>query len=159
MTKVNHMSAEGFLHFGKLQQIEMAEVSYRATIPAGVLVEDVVRPSFWKHYAKQLKINDTICALWEDGSQEVDLRVRHVANGEVRAVIRHHIVYDEVDEADLSTDAHEVVWKGPSAKWCVINKDTKAVVKDKINSKVEASEYMKTHMLGGNDGHNQAAAV
>jgi hypothetical protein len=142
----NNKTHLGYLHSGKLQPNEMVEQVWRATIPSGLTKDDVMRPEFWKHFTKKIKVSDRIHALWEDNSQELDLRVLDIIPGEIRVAVLNHYNYDDVDPSYLETESHTVKWRG-AAKWCVVNKATNEVVKEKLNSKGEAARYMKSHMV------------
>jgi len=133
------------LHYGRLTTVEHKRRELYADIPAGTAVEDILKPDYWVHYAAEIRPLDIIECFCEDGSWEASLRVFFVSTTEVKAQLRSKTLYNAKEEVSDS-DTHEVVWKGPSNKFAVVHKGTKAVVKDGLYPKDKAFEFLREHL-------------
>ena len=89
---------------------------------------------------------DLIEAFCEDGSWEAMFRVMFVGANEIRlstlSIVEHE---DPADVAPLSED-YDVTWKGPVAKYAVVNKQNGMIIKDRLYPKSEAVAFLKNHM-------------
>ena len=140
------IDSKATLHFGRLQPLENGERSYLADIPAGVTLDTVRQPHFWAHHARGLKPNDLIRAKCEDGSWWADLAVMFVSPTEVLVEVYHHRAFGSATMEAMQSDQHEIVWKGPGLKFCVIHKKTGAIVRDRLYPKDLAVAYLAEHM-------------
>lgn len=134
------------LHFGRLQEAEQARRHHFADIPAGGKVDDLLDPKYWRHHVKVIRPLDLIEAFCEDGSWEAMFRVMFVGANEIRlstlSIVEHE---DPADVAPLSED-YDVTWKGPVAKYAVVNKQNGMIIKDRLYPKSEAVAFLKNHM-------------
>jgi hypothetical protein len=141
----------GKLHYGRLTPIEHARRELFAEIPEGVTLEDILRPEFWSHYARDFKPMDLVEAFCEDGSWEASLRVMLVTDVEVKMSLRWEVRHDKVAPEEEKTETHEIKWKGPAMRFAVVRKDTGEVIKDHLYPKSQAAQYLKNHLqaIGG----------
>ena len=134
------------LHFGRLVEAEHASRKWRATVPSGVTVEDVLRPTFWSHYTKNLKPGDDIDVVCEDATWRAILWVMFVGTTEVKTEVFIHKEFGLLAGVTSMSDDYDVVWKGPVLNYAIINKANGEIVKDKLMPKSEAFNYLRKYL-------------
>lgn len=135
------------LHFGRLKEVVHARNEYFAEIPNGTTIEDILKPEYWAHYAKdKLRPLDVIECFCDDASWECSLRVMYVAKTEVKMSLRWKVAHDNVLPEETETDVHEIKWHGPTAQFAIVRKDNNEVLKDRLYPKSEAAAYLKRHL-------------
>ena len=134
------------LHMGRITEAVHQRNHWFADIPAGVTMETIMRPDYWAHHAQFLRPLDQIEAFCEDGSWEALFRVMFVSVAEVKLSIIYSVEHDSSDEEEVASDLHEIKWKGPALKFCVVHKGTKEVIKDHLYPKQEAMAYLRKHL-------------
>lgn len=144
--KIIHAMANA-LQENRLREREHARRDWFADIPANTMLDDILKPAYWKHHVRVLRPMDRIEAFCEDGSWEADLRVMFVGQAEVKVAVIHKVSYHEtVDEMPLS-DSYDVKWKGPAAKFAVVNKATGELIKDRLYPRDAAISYLRQHLV------------
>ena len=138
--------AKAKLHGERLQLLENSYRTWSADIPSGTTLETVTQPYFWVHHARLIRPKDMIIAFCEDGSWEADLRVMFVSPTEVKVGVKLYVQYDSETVEELPSDLHEVAWKGPGLKFCVVHKKTGAIVRDRLYPKSEAIAFLRSHL-------------
>jgi hypothetical protein len=114
--------------------------------------DDAKTSEYWSHVAsaRQLRVHDVFEVRSEDGQWAVDLTVSAIGNKSCRVRVLREWTADDygADAAEESpVDGVIVVWKGPALKWCIIRGSDKAMIKDGLPSKKDATreaiEYEK----------------
>jgi hypothetical protein len=135
------------LHFGRLQEVSHARRELSANIPAGTSLETVLEPSYWAHYTRDLRPNDILEVVCEDGSWEASLRVRFVSTAEAKMAVRWKVEFDTDEVTEEESDTHFVKWISPPKKYGVIRRDTGAVIQDGFYPKAEAYNFLRKHLV------------
>jgi len=102
--------------------------------------EDMLRPAFWTHVARQMRVNDRIEVLAQDASWYAELIVRAVAPLEVAVGLLAFTEFDAI--ATPSEDEYQIAWKGPSAKWRITRVADKATIKEGFASEGAAKAWL-----------------
>lgn len=126
------LAKQAKLHGGRMQERAIMQREWFADIPAGVPYEATLQSSFWTHYARKLCPNDLIWVVREDGAWAAQLWVMFSENGEVRLC---EYVFRELDGPMTVPHPSEdfvVEYRGPGAKFCIVNRATKKIVKEKL---------------------------
>lgn len=134
------------LNYGKLVEGGQRSFVFEADIPAGTRLEELLAPHYWRHYAAQLSPMNIIEAMCEDGSWEASLRVMFASKAEVKCVVRWSVQYSAEDATGPHSETHKVAWRGPTAKWSVVRKDTGEVIKKGLYPESAAHAFLKTHL-------------
>lgn len=119
------------LHPSRLHLSE--EVERRLTVhpETGVRAEDLLKPSYWTHVGRDLRMYDLITAIAEDGTWEATYRVLDSGLNFAKVSLREK--YDMRPEAPSANPdllpGHTVQWGGPHAKWRVLRDVDKKVLK------------------------------
>lgn len=86
----------------------------------GTTIQDVLEPSYWAHVARELKPYDHIEVRLETGDWIAQMLV--ISQGlnwaKVHLLQQHNLSMSQ--EAPPSSQKHEVKWRGPQHKWCVM---------------------------------------
>ncbi len=146
MTDTNKASAhmKAKLQVGRVNVAEYSRALHHADIPAGTPVEAVFSPLFWAHHASQFHAKDKIECFWDDGSQEITLRVLYASTVEaIVSPIGDLVVHDKKEVG--ANDTYEVIWAGPHAKHRVQTKDGKKVIRDGFATKEQAEDFRREH--------------
>ena len=119
---------------------------WHVTAPEGTGAEDVVRPAFWSHVARQMRSLDRIEVVAETGEFYLDLLVEKVDATGVFVTVLNHVVRDAAPaEGDISIDGYRIEWKGPHHRFAVIRDADNTRLKDGIQKKTEAIRWAQDH--------------
>lgn len=142
--KVTPLKRPVRLHYGRLGLVEHAWNTHAANVPEGTTLDDVLKPDYWAHYARDIRPMDVLWVYSEDATWEAQLRVMFVSTTEVKTSLLWEVTHEKGAEV-FESDTHEVVWKGPVKKFAVVRKDNKEVIADGF-LKSEAYNYMRKHL-------------
>jgi hypothetical protein len=154
------------IQLSRLQKKNHFSVEWVITCEYGTLVKDLLRPEFYCNIANKINKNDTIRAIFEDGSYLVDLLVIEVDKQNITPVWIKPIITNLIDiekSKQFSLDAVKepkeqkkqddnidfedpnviIKFRGPIIKWSVLRKSDKAVLREKIESKEQAIDTAK----------------
>lgn len=116
-------------------------------LPHGLTLEDAMEPSFWAHVVmdRDMQPLDRVEIRAEDGSWTADLIVAYCERNyaKLKLIAKHELAADTV--APESSIKHEVVWKGPSLKFCVIRKSDSQIIHQGDKEKQTAISWMVEH--------------
>lgn len=110
----------------KTPQINLAEQVrhvWRLVLSESQKVEDLLKPDFWAHIAQRIEAHSIIEVVSEDGNEYARLFVRDAGKLFVKVSILEHKVFHESKEQD-DKDSLKVKWRGPNAKFCLVQGDT-----------------------------------
>lgn len=125
---------------GQLPASEFARNVWIAKPEPHVTKNDMLRPVFWSHVAKKLRVGDRIEALSSDTTWFAELIVRAVAGLEVIVGELRHIQFDSIGTRNAAD--YEVKWVSPTIGFRVTRLDDKAVVKEGLKSKEAVAAWM-----------------
>lgn len=112
----------------------------------GTTVEDILKPGYWAHVASEFTPFDHVEVRLETGEWVAELIVvnsgRNYAN--VHLIAKHELTLLEGVAEPKSSD-HEVKWKGPHLKFCVIRKSDSAPVQQGMETKEAAYAWLANH--------------
>lgn len=110
----------------------------------GTTIQDVLEPSYWAHVARELKPYDHIEVRLETGDWIAQLLV--ISQGlnwaKVHMLQKHDLAMSQ--EAPPSSQKHEVKWRGPQHKWCVMRLIDNQALQTGME-KDEASAWMRNY--------------
>ena len=136
-----------------LHLFEHASTRFDAKIQQGVKPEDLTAPAFWAHQAQKLRPLDEIRAHAEDGTWVADLLVLDCSRtwAKVKVLAVHHLGTADVSlsqssEAEVKAfiEAHQVSFR-QQHKWSVVRKADRAVVKEGLEQKDDATTWLDKH--------------
>jgi len=121
---------------------------YQAVLADGVTLEDAMKPEFWSHINShvpaKLQRFDRIQIIPEDGTWFADLIVLSTGRGYAKTALVNRMEIGETAEP-VEAASTEVIWRGPSLKWCVERRSDKTRLKTNCESRhaaeVEALQY------------------
>lgn len=141
---------------GRLSTAEHRRVTYAVDIPTGRSLEDLLRPGYWAHHAKQLRPWDKIEARCEDGTWYAEFIVLDASRTWARLALvleRRGLGTSDVSQTAASDaevqaliNAHEVKFV-PVRKWHVIERASKKVLVEGLQLRDDAEIYLKQHAL------------
>lgn len=133
----------------RIQGADFIRVVYAITPAIGTEVEHFLKPEYWAHVAAKLRPHTRIEAVSEDNSWFAEMIV--MSCGPNWAKVRVLRFVDLLDGAQTVTaqpdSAYEVLWAGVKAKFRVVHKVDKTVVKEGFQTKVEAHKWLQDYEL------------
>ena len=125
----------------RIKEADYARHVFRVSVPNDVTITDVLKPDFWVHTAGKMHNTDIIEVMPEDESWFAQLIVRSASRLHARCVVLNYKAFDEVKTKDVD-GPFIVKHNGPKAKWAIIRRADKALVKDGFESRELAGEWL-----------------
>ena len=131
----------------RLMRAEEVFTEYCHTLPAGVPIEDALKPETWDHVAKQLRQWDRIRVIAEDGAFEAMLVVIASQGAYVRLaeLYRWELPANDAAAAPESAAPTYKVAHHPTLKWRVIRIADGEVMKDQMPERTHAETWIREH--------------
>lgn len=108
-----------------------------AAPPAGVTLEDVLKPEYWAHVARVLRPLAKICIFPEDGSWEAELRVRDAGDRWANVSLIRHQPWGA--KSDIAADGRfRIEWAGPHHKYRILRLADQTVMESGFTTKEAA---------------------
>jgi len=126
----------------RLKLSEYVRSVYHATPEAGTPLKELLKPEYWAHVAKQLKVGDRIEVDAEERTWFAELYVRGVTPTSVTVFVMRHIEFTK-PEAEDSTDAEYSANHAGRGVWRVIRNSDKAIVKSGFPTKEAAESWIE----------------
>lgn len=133
------------LHPTCLREAAVARNVWSVIPPDGTGYDEMFRPEFWSHVAKQMRSGDIIEATAEDGSWFAQLYVLAVASQSVAVVELRRIDLQDANLPDVDA-RFAIAWKGPALKYCVIRISDNSRIYDKIETRAAAQEQLAGYL-------------
>ena len=124
----------------RLQRAEHYCVAYAVELPNGHTIDDALDPAYWAHKGHELKPQDTIRLIPEDGSYYALAIVLQSGRGFAKLKMLHHVPYDE-DVEEATSDDIIVKWGSPHLKFVVIRKADNERLKTGFEKKADAIRW------------------
>ena len=123
-------------------------------VEIGTAIEDILVPEYWSFHAPNLQPWDRIELQWEDMTRYVEVMVLDCAKTWAKVYILReeqiakNVLKEECDVAVVRILAsHEVIHRGPR-RWSVVRKSDGAVIKEDMNLKDDAEDWLKRYAYG-----------
>lgn len=133
--------------FPSHKQIEFLYTQWGITVPNATTKEDLLRPEFWAHVARDLKPEDVMHVRTEDGSYRAELLVLDRGTFGAKMGVKNEYRFDSVEPSEQSSvpKGHKVEWSGPHTKFRVVRESDRKVLKDGFENKTEAFSWLVNH--------------
>lgn len=121
---------------------------FSVTVPFGVEIEDVLTPEYFGNVAPRLTPYSKIRVRTDDGSWYAELLVLSV--GRVWAKT-FPLIYEKLTTSDVEitesdrSDKYKVMFRGPHLKWCVIHKEDGSALREQMDTKREAINWLSEY--------------
>ena len=129
----------------RITQMEHAVMLWHHVAQPGESPEQFMHLATWAHVAKSLQVGHEIIVVAAEGNWRLHLYVRAVGRNEV---VVGTVSFAEFGRQEEIVDdvPYAVAWRGPSAKWSVVSKETKAIVKDNFATQEQAAQWVAQHL-------------
>jgi hypothetical protein len=111
----------------------------------GTPIEALLEPQYWAHISAKLKPRDRIEVDAEDGSYFVELRVEDAGRLFAKVVILRRCDFSAAAEPQGESAEYKIGWAGPHAKWRIVRTKDKGLVKDGLETRQAAEQYLVSH--------------
>lgn len=132
--------------------IALSDHAYRrhhCDIPAGTKKDLLTDPRFWTGVAARINVGDEIRALAEDVSFRAELLIFHKQGHQLGLKLLSYVKLDEEVTQAEPTQGYDVVWKGPTHKFCIVTANGDYVKKG-IADKAVAWRELQDHVKAMN---------
>ncbi len=132
----------------RIKGAEFARVVYAITPAAGTEVEHLFKPEYWAHVANKLQPHSRIEAISEENTWFAELLV--ISSGPSWAkvrLLRYAQLEDTFVGETTSENLYEVTWGGVKARFRVVRKSDKVVIKEGFTTKIEAHKWMQDYEM------------
>ena len=127
----------------RIRLAEYDRLIYSVTPEPGVPIEEILKPEYWAHVAKQFQPGTRLEVTPEDRSWFAELYVRSNTNNSVSVAVLRHIKFDSAPKpAADNGEPYEIKHRG-GAGWSVIRKSDKVPVFEKGQSKLDAERWVE----------------
>lgn len=128
----------------RFKSAEYERTLWVATPEPGVSVKDLLAPEYWAHVGAKLRPWDRIEVRAEDGAYFAELLVLDASRLWAKVQVIHHVELPRVEDT-APDDPFEVKWRGPQAKFGVIRRADKSVLKDGFADRNAAADWLTGH--------------
>lgn len=111
----------------------------------GTTIQDVMDPGYWSHVAALLRPYDHIEVRLETGEWVAEVLVMSQGLNWAKVHILHKHELAASMEAPPASQRHEVKWRGPQHKWCVVRLADKQVLDAGRESAEAAHEWLRNY--------------
>ena len=124
----------------RIEQAEFVRNVLHATPEAGTSHEEMLKPEYWTHVAKQLKPGTIIQAVPEDGLWFAEFYVVAASRTWAKVSLLRFHELSEIATPDVVDKGAEykVEWGGAVHKWRLVRLSDKQVIKKEMQSKEDA---------------------
>jgi hypothetical protein len=132
----------------RFKEASFARTQWQVIAEHGTTLEDIKKPEYWAHVAKQLKITDEITVICEDMTFKVNLDVLDKSNTWAKVFVTDYIDYTEATGETMPEAPQKefkVKWGGPHVKYQVIRAEDSEVVKEYFATEADAYNYLRDY--------------
>lgn len=127
----------------RLTSAEFNRTVWQAQPEPGTTLEEMLKPEYWAHVAKNLKKGDRIEIVSGDGEWFAELHVRGSNGASANVFPLRHVTFG----AKAQTDAGVEIKHRGAAGWSVIRKSDKKVLHEKAETREDAESWLRTAEL------------
>jgi hypothetical protein len=132
----------------RIEQAEFVRPVFCISPTAGTKPEDLLKPEYWTHVARQIKPGSRIEALCEDNAWQADYIVTSAATNWVKCVLLRKTMLENVETAPQKEGAKfEAKWLGNVRKWGYLRLADGEVIKEGLSTKDEAVKALASYEL------------
>lgn len=141
------MSKEVRIMPARFQLAEHARNVYVITVEENQKKEDVMNPDYWAHIAGKLRQYDEIMVRSDVGAFYGHLLVVACERTWAKTAVLSWVVLEEGNVSEQEPTDYRVEYKGPYKKFCVIRVEDSALLKDEIQTKKEANQWVEDYRI------------
>lgn len=108
-------------------------------------LDALLEPKYWAHVSAKFRPRDRIEVDAEDGSYFAELIVADAGRLFAKVNLLRKYELTPVEMKEISPD-FEVRWAGPHAKWRVVRKSDRGLIKEGFENRQEAEMYLQSHV-------------
>lgn len=133
------------LSAGRMRPTEAMRQTYSVLVETGTPRDAILKPEFWAHVAAKLRPMDHIEVMDDAGTWLAVLMVRSTGRTEALVALLWSAELAAPAAVDLPAE-YTAEYKGLKAKWVVIRRADKTVIRDGMGSREEAESYIRSHV-------------
>lgn len=111
----------------------------------GTTIEDVLKPSYWSHFAAELQRFDRVEIRLETGEWTADVIIKEVGrNWAAVHLIKQHMLQENGPLPEIAPE-FEIIYRGPQHKHAVKRVSDGAIIQENLPTKAEAAAWLANH--------------
>lgn len=122
-----------------LKQAEYTRTVYTAKPEPGTTLDEMLKPEYWSHVAKNLMPGTKIEVTSSDSEWYAELLVRSASGTEANVALLHHVEFSTPSE---TTEEVEIKHRG-RAGWSAVRKSDKTVLFEGGSTREQAEDSQK----------------
>lgn len=131
---------------GRLRPAEACWRTHGVLVEAGTARTAILEPGFWGNVVQRLRPLDRIEVIDEQGRWLAVLLVRAVGQSEAVVAPLWSVDFDEAALPKEKAPEFEAKWIGHRSRWAVLRSIDKSIVREGMQSREEAEEYIRSHV-------------
>ena len=124
---------------------EYARQDWVVNAEEGTTISDVLDPAYWAHVSAQMKPYDRVEVRLETGEWMLDLLVLSSDRNWARVHVLHNHSLVEVGQVAPPATLHQVKWRGPQHKHCVVRISDGQVLSANHDTADIAAQWLKNY--------------
>lgn len=120
---------------------EYARATHHVTPEPGTPLKEMLKPEYWAHVARKMKVGDRIEVDAEERTWFAELYVRGVSAAAVSVAVLRHIEFNKPDSEEAGEAECSAKHAGRGV-WRVIRNADKAIVQDGFQTKEAAEAWI-----------------
>lgn len=129
------------------KQADVARTRWHACIEHGVAFDEVLKPEFWSHVARQFKIADTIEVISQDQRFYAELYVLNCDGSNwAKVALVHFVDLTEQDKKSVvKAEEFEIMWNGANGGFSVVRISDREKLATNCKTKEEAQIWLRDY--------------
>ena len=130
----------------RLRQAEFTYERWRLIVENGTTIEDLKRPGFYAHIARQMRTGSIIEVMPDNGSYFAELLVRDVGPQYVKVGLLREVTLETVEVGSKAFPGYTAEYTGEHLKWRVIRESDRKELKSGLATQGDAFSWISNHL-------------
>lgn len=130
----------------RFKQAEYVRNTWHIRPEEGVTLDQVLDPAYWAHVAVSLKKGDLIHVLPDNDAYFAELLVMSSQKLTAKVALLRAISLNGDVQVPAEDSGFELKFRGPSARWSIIRKSDREVIKEQMSTKEEAASELEAYL-------------
>lgn len=131
---------------GRMRPAEASWRTHGVLVEAGTAREAILQPAFWGNVVQRLRPLDRIEVMDDQARWLAVLLVRAVGPSEAVVAPLWGVDFEAATLPREQAPEFEAKWMGHRSRWAVLRAADKSIVREGMQSRTEAEDYIRSHV-------------